>query len=113
MADTTEKTVAGELREAAQELRALAAAQWRTVVSPELAEPLASWLEQVANEAERHGAQGMGNSQDEVIYGPCLAVARVLNGTSPQERMPGPGGDALARTSTAPLAARESSQVSQ
>lgn len=43
-------------------------------------EPLASWLEETADEAERHEAQGMGNAQDEVIHGPCLAVARVLNG---------------------------------
>lgn len=44
------------------------------------AEPLASWLEEVADEAVRHEAQGMGNSQDEVIHGPCLATARAIKG---------------------------------
>ncbi|HEY9410985.1 MAG TPA: hypothetical protein VIP77_15510 [Jiangellaceae bacterium] len=56
--------------------------EWIALMDPLLAEPLASWLEETADEAERHEAQGMGNSQDEIIHGPCLAVARALNGTA-------------------------------
>ena len=132
MAETTEKTLAEELREAAAKVRRLAkaappgpwgingpwwwdgasqpatscivtgsnepvavlpppynrhpdaehAGPWIQTMSPLLAEPLASWLEETADEAERHEAQGMGNSQDEIIHGPCLAVARALNGTA-------------------------------
>jgi hypothetical protein len=135
VAETTEKTLASELREAAVKVRRLAkaappgpwgvngpwwwesthyeqditscivtdpgnepvavlappynrhpaaeqAAPWIRMMSPVVAEPLASWLEETADEAERHEAQGMGNSQDEIIHGPCLAVARALNGTA-------------------------------
>lgn len=43
-------------------------------------EPLAALLDDIAGEAERHAAHGMGNAQDEVIYGPILDIARALNG---------------------------------
>lgn len=66
MTDTTTETAAADLEDA------LGVLHWL----------LTAWLEQVADEAERHEAQGMGNSQDEIIYGPCLAVARVVNGAA-------------------------------
>lgn len=55
---------------------------WIALVHPGLAEPLAALLDDVAGEAERHAAHGMGNSQDEVADGLILNVARALNGTS-------------------------------
>lgn len=49
-------------------------------VADHLREPIAELLDDVANEAERHEAHGMGNSQDEIATGPILAIARAING---------------------------------
>ncbi|MEU4513216.1 hypothetical protein AB0G05_27280 [Nonomuraea wenchangensis] len=123
MADTTEKTLADELGEAAARLRE-APTDLATIKPPFLPsmphldivevgavplaccvdcgteaeidavpaalvvallnarEPLAAVLLEVADEAKRHEAQGMGNSQDEVVPAPLLAVARILNGAT-------------------------------
>lgn len=55
-------------------------AAWIALANPLLAEPLAAWLEEVADEAAAHEAQGMGNSADEIAEVWPLAVARALNG---------------------------------
>jgi hypothetical protein len=87
VAETAEKPLADERREAAETLREAAASVARAGHHPgdgqllQLADPVADWLEETADEAERH-AQGMGNTQDEIIHGPCLAVARVVNGAA-------------------------------
>jgi hypothetical protein len=145
MADTTEKTVAGELREAAAKLREKAsaapagpwnvdgpwwwdrepatcstvlttepdrdavaviapeynrhpkaenAAPWIALVSPALAEPLASWLESAAvwhdettvvltdpNHVLHHACGGVAGEDCQCFVHP-LAVARVVNGTA-------------------------------
>lgn len=47
--------------------------------TPEAAEGLASWLEEIADDAEKH-AKGFGNSADEIATGWPLIVARVING---------------------------------
>ncbi|MFI7644100.1 hypothetical protein [Nonomuraea sp. NPDC049400] len=148
MADTSEKTIADELREAAAKLREKAenaphgpwhwegtypqrisnaaaivvadtftgpevppyGAEWITLVSPELAEPLASWLEKAAKDFDDetyedaiecpacgdgcykdHGTFRAHSSCGGVVGSdaercPCfdeaLAVARFLNGTA-------------------------------
>ena len=58
----------------------IADAEWSALVHPGLAEPLATLLDDIASEAERHEAHGMGNSQDEIITGPILDIIRVLSG---------------------------------
>ncbi|GAA0853271.1 hypothetical protein ACFQVD_26830 [Streptosporangium amethystogenes subsp. fukuiense] len=44
--------------------------------------PLAAWLEEIADEADRHAAQGMGNSVDEVACGHPLTLARQINAST-------------------------------
>ena len=117
MADTTEKTIASELREAAARLRTAGAvaskppwrregqaiatgsgmaalayngvdATWIELAAPDLAEPLASWLEKTAHIVDSFRLPS--HPEHEPCDDPCcytahhaLAVARVLNGSSP------------------------------
>ncbi|MEV7013463.1 hypothetical protein [Streptosporangium sp. NPDC051022] len=54
---------------------------WVALAHPGLAEPLAAWLEEVADDAEKHARGGWGNSADEIACGWPLAVARLINGS--------------------------------
>ncbi|MEV7008251.1 hypothetical protein [Streptosporangium sp. NPDC051022] len=56
-------------------------AAWIALAHPGLAEPLAGWLEEVADDAEKHARGGCGNSADEIACGWPLAVARLINGS--------------------------------
>lgn len=56
-------------------------AAWIALANPALAEPLAALLEDIADEAERHAAQGAGNAQDEIADSLILNVARAINGS--------------------------------
>jgi len=53
-------------------------AAWIALVNPSLAEPLAAWLEQVAERAERLGV--LHDDGGQAVNRNALAVARVLNG---------------------------------
>ncbi|GAA0402805.1 hypothetical protein GCM10009530_63470 [Microbispora corallina] len=62
--------------------------------------PLALWLLEVASDAEKHAAHGIGNDIDEIATGHPLAAARAINAATPH-------GSSASNAPRAPLTATQ------